>query len=43
MRTPSYVLVDELHFGRAAERLGISRPAVSEAALVLEPRLRVEI
>src|ERR1700753_1507630 len=33
------VLADELHFGRTAERLGISQPGVSEAVRVLESRL----
>src|SRR5437762_4423035 len=37
------VLADELHFGRAAERLGISQPGVSEAVRVLESRLGVKI
>jgi DNA-binding transcriptional LysR family regulator len=33
------VLAGELHFGRTAERLGISQPGVSEAVRVLESRL----
>src|SRR5260370_18295309 len=37
------VLADELHFGRTAERLGISRPGVSEAVRVLESRLGVKV
>ena len=37
------VLADELHFGRTAERLGISQPGVSEAIRVLESRLGVKI
>ncbi len=37
------VLADELHFGRAAERLGISQPGVSEAVRVLESRLGVKV
>jgi DNA-binding transcriptional LysR family regulator len=37
------VLADELHFGRTAERLGISQPGVSEAVRVLESRLGVKI
>ena len=36
------VLADELHFGRTAERLGISQPGVSEAVRVLESRLGVK-
>jgi DNA-binding transcriptional LysR family regulator len=32
-------LADELHFGRTAERLGVSQPAVSEAIRLLERRL----
>jgi DNA-binding transcriptional LysR family regulator len=37
------VLADELHFGRTAERLGISQPTVSEAVRVLESRLGVRV
>ena len=37
------VLADELHFGRTAERLGISQPGVSEAVRVLESRLGVRL
>ena len=37
------VLADELHFGRTAERMGISQPAVSEAVRVLESRLGVKV
>jgi DNA-binding transcriptional LysR family regulator len=37
------VLADELHFGRTADRLGISQPGVSEAIRVLESRLGVKI
>jgi len=37
------VLADELHFGRTAERLGISQPTVSEAVRVLESRLGVKV
>lgn len=37
------VLADELHFGRTAERLSISQPAVSEAVRVLESRLGVKV
>ena len=37
------VLADELHFGRPAERLGISQPGVSEAVRVLESRLGVKV
>ena len=37
------VLGDELHFGRTAERLGISQPGVSEAVRVLESRLGVKV
>jgi DNA-binding transcriptional LysR family regulator len=36
-------LADELHFGRTAERMGISQPAVSEAVRVLESRLGVKV
>ena len=32
-------LVEELHFGRTAERLGVSQPTVSEAVRALEARL----
>jgi len=37
------MLADELHFGRTAERLGISQPGVSEAIRVLESRLGVKV
>src|SRR5580704_17052087 len=37
------VLAGELHFGRTAERLGISQPGVSEAVRVLEARLGVKV
>jgi DNA-binding transcriptional LysR family regulator len=37
------VLADELHFGRTAERLGVSQPTVSEAVRVLESRLGVKV
>ena len=36
-------LTEELHFGRTAERLGISQPGVSEAVRVLESRLGVRL
>ena len=36
-------LADELHFGRTANRLGISQPGVSEAVRVLESRLGVKV
>src|SRR5215475_2755445 len=36
-------LTEELHFGRTAERLGISQPGVSEAVRVLESRLGVKV
>jgi DNA-binding transcriptional LysR family regulator len=36
-------LADELHFGRTAERLGTSQPAVSEAIRALESRLGVKV
>src|SRR6266700_6525548 len=37
------MLADELHFGRTAQRLGISQPGVSEAVRVLESRLGVKV
>ncbi len=37
------VLADELHFGRTAERVGISQPGVSEAVRILESRLGVKV
>lgn len=36
-------LGDELHFGRTADRLGISQPGVSEAIRILESRLGVKL
>src|SRR5215467_3892544 len=36
-------LTEELHFGRTAERLGISQPGVSEALRGLESRLGVRL
>ena len=36
-------LADELHFGRTAERLGISQPGVSEAVRALESRHGVKV
>jgi len=36
-------LADELHFGRTANRLGISQPGVSEAVRVLESRLGIKV
>jgi len=36
-------LADELHFGRAAERFGISQPSVSEAIRLLERRVGVRL
>ena len=36
-------LADELHFGRTAQRLGISQPGVSEAVRLLESRLGVKL
>ncbi len=37
------VLADELHFGRTAERLGISQSGVSQAVRALEARLGVKV
>jgi DNA-binding transcriptional LysR family regulator len=37
------VLAEELHFGRTADRLGISQPGVSEAVRLLESRLGVKV
>jgi DNA-binding transcriptional LysR family regulator len=37
------ILAGELHFGRTAERLGISQPGVSEAVRILESRLGVKV
>lgn len=36
-------LAEELHFGRTADRLGVSQPGVSEAVRVLESRLGVKL
>jgi DNA-binding transcriptional LysR family regulator len=36
-------LADELHFGRTADRLGVSQPAVSEAIRLLERRLGTKL
>jgi DNA-binding transcriptional LysR family regulator len=38
-----FVLAEVLHFGRTAERLGISQPGVSEAVRALESRLGVRL
>jgi DNA-binding transcriptional LysR family regulator len=37
------VLADELHFGRTADRLGISQPGVTAAIQALESRLGVKV
>ena len=36
-------LAEELHFGRTAQRLGVSQPGVSEAVRLLESRLGVRV
>src|SRR5260370_26358169 len=37
------MLAEELHFGRTAERLGISQPGVSEDVRAIESRLGVKV